>query len=165
MGRLRNAKAEAGGRMLSKRSPQRGLLLWGMPVQATAGGAVITWEPCRWVVQARHASSTALPTSRTERCLRMERNAGSPFHALLSGRWPDDQHGLHDLARAGRAAGMQQHLVVTAGQRKRLAFDGGVHQLAPRAMAMAVTGFGNACSHRAGITMPARQCGIPEHQA
>ena len=34
------------------------------------------------------------------------------------------QHYLHDLARTWRAGGMQQHLVVTAGQRKRRAFDG-----------------------------------------
>mmetsp|Transcript_12864 Transcript_12864/g.30211 ORF Transcript_12864/g.30211 Transcript_12864/m.30211 type:complete len:220 (-) Transcript_12864:931-1590(-) len=47
------------------------------------------------------------------------------------------QHGLHDLARARRAAGMQQHLVMAAGQRKRFAFDGGVHLLAPRAVAVA----------------------------
>src|SRR5690554_2965905 len=46
------------------------------------------------------------------------------------------QHGLHDLARTWRAAGMQQHLVVTAGQGKRLAFDGGVHSWAPWGRAM-----------------------------
>lgn len=34
------------------------------------------------------------------------------------------QHGLHDIPRTWRVAGIQQHLVVTAGQGKRLAFDG-----------------------------------------